>query len=113
VSSVVRVGGSADGCRYLCCSLCSTEWHLVRVTCSHCEGTKSIAFHSVEGGPEGIKAESCDDCHSYRKIFYQEKDYNVDPVADDLASLTLDMLMGEEGYSRASGNPLLWQGTES
>jgi len=113
VSSVVRVGGSADGCRYLCCSLCSSEWHLVRVTCSHCEGTKSIAFHSVEGGPEGIKAESCDDCHSYRKIFYQEKDYNVDPVADDLASLTLDMLMGEEGYSRASGNPLLWQGPES
>ena len=33
----------------------------------------------------------------------------MDPVADDLASLTLDMLMGEAGYSRASGNPLLWQ----
>jgi len=113
VSSVVRVGGPGDGCRYLCCSLCSTEWHLVRVTCSHCEDTKTVAFHSVEGGPEGIKAESCDNCHSYRKIFYQEKDYNVDPVADDLASLTLDMLMGEEGYSRVSGNPLLWQGPES
>lgn len=113
VSSVVRVGGQADGCRYLCCSLCSTEWHLVRVTCSHCESTKSIAFHAIEGGAEGIKAESCDDCHSYRKIFYQEKDYHVDPVADDLASLTLDMLMGEEGYSRASGNPLLWQGSGS
>lgn len=113
VSSVVRVGGAADGCRYLCCSLCSTEWHLVRVTCSHCQGTKSIAYHSIEGGPEGIKAESCDDCHSYRKIFYQEKDFHVDPVADDLASLTLDVLMGEEGYSRASGNPLLWQGAES
>lgn len=110
VSSVVRVGGSADGCRYLCCSLCSSEWHMVRVKCSHCESTESVAFHSVEGGPEGIKAESCDHCHSYRKIFYQEKDYHVDPVADDLASLTLDMLMGEEGYSRASGNPLLWQG---
>lgn len=112
VSSVVRVGAQIDGCRYLGCSLCSTEWHLVRVTCSHCEDTKSIAFHSVEGGPEGIKAESCDNCHSYRKIFYQEKDFHVDPVADDLASLTLDMLMGEEGYSRASGNPLLWQGSQ-
>jgi len=112
VASVVRVGGQADGCRYLTCSLCSTEWHQVRITCTHCEDTRKVAFHAVEGGPEAIKAESCDNCHSYRKIFYQEKDYNVDAVADDLASLTLDMLMGEEGYFRASGNPLLWQGTE-
>jgi len=109
VSSVVRVGGPADGCRYLCCSLCSTEWHLVRVTCSYCQDTKEISYHAIEGEPEGIKAESCDHCHTYRKIFYQEKVLGVDPVADDLASLALDILMGEEGYSRASGNPLLWQ----
>lgn len=109
VASVVRVGGAADSCRYLCCSLCATEWHLVRVTCSHCNDTKQVAYHHVEGGPEGIKAESCDHCHTYRKIFYQEKVLGVDAVADDLASLTLDMLMGEAGYLRASGNPLLWQ----
>ena len=29
-------------------------------------------------------------------------------AADDLASLTLDLLVGEAGYARASGNPLLW-----
>lgn len=109
VASVVHVGGKADGCRYLCCSLCSSEWHLVRVTCSHCQNTKDISYHAIEGGAEGIKAESCDNCHTYRKIFYQEKILGVDAVADDLASLTLDMLMGEAGYSRASGNPLLWQ----
>lgn len=109
VASVVRVGGQADGCRYLCCSLCAAEWHLVRVTCSHCKNTKDISYHAIEDGPEGIKAESCDECHTYRKIFYQEKVLGVDAVADDLASLTLDMLMGEAGYARASGNPLLWQ----
>jgi FdhE protein len=113
VASVVRIGGQRDGCRYLYCSLCSTEWHLVRVTCSHCEQTESIAYHSIEGGPEGIKAESCDHCHTYRKIFYQEKAQYCEPVADDLASLPLDVLMGQEGYSRASGNPLLWQHPES
>ncbi len=113
VASIVRVGGQADGCRYLCCSLCSSEWHLVRVTCSHCDDTKSIAFHQIEDGPEGIKAESCDNCHTYRKIFYQEKVLNTDAVADDLASLALDMLMGEAGYSRSSGNPLLWQNEQT
>jgi FdhE protein len=30
-------------------------------------------------------------------------------VADDLASLNLDLLLGQSGYHRASGNPLLWQ----
>ncbi|AZY50477.1 formate dehydrogenase accessory protein FdhE [Bordetella avium] len=108
VASVVRVGGQSDGLRYLSCSLCACEWHLVRVTCSQCENTKDIAYHNIEGRSEAIKAESCDNCHSYRKIFYQEKDLHVEAVADDLASLALDILMGEAGYSRASGNPLLW-----
>lgn len=108
VSSVVRVGGQSDGLRYLACGLCSCEWHLVRVTCSHCQNTKDVAYHNIAGRSEAIKAESCDSCHSYRKIFYQEKDLHVDPVADDLASLALDVLMGEAGYHRASGNPLLW-----
>ena len=46
-----------------------------------------------------------------RKILYEERDTAVEPVADDLASLALDLLLAEEGYHRASGNPLLWQGT--
>jgi FdhE protein len=33
----------------------------------------------------------------------------VEPVADDLATLALDLLMGEAGYHRGSTNPLLWQ----
>lgn len=113
VSSIVRVGAQIDGCRYLGCSLCTSEWHLVRVTCSHCQDTEKISFHSIDGGPEAIKAESCGKCGSYRKIFYQHKDPHVDAVADDLASLMLDIMMGEEGYSRASGNPLLWQKKEN
>ena len=109
VASVVRIGGAHDGYRYLCCPLCSIEWHLERVKCSHCASTKGIAYHHIEDGSDAIKAESCDGCKSYRKIFYQEKDLYVEPVADDLASLALDVLMGEAGFVRRSGNPLLWQ----
>lgn len=112
VASVVRVGGQFEGYRYLCCSLCATQWHMVRVKCSHCEDVESVAYQAIEGRAPAIKAETCDRCHTYRKIFYQDKDLQVEPVADDLASLMLDVLVGEAGYSRASGNPLLWHGAE-
>ncbi len=112
VASVVRVGGQFEGYRYLCCSLCATQWHMVRVKCSHCEDVESVAYQAIEGRSPAIKAETCDHCHTYRKIFYQDKDLNVEPVADDLASLMLDVLVGEAGYSRASGNPLLWHGAD-
>ncbi|HZJ98065.1 MAG: formate dehydrogenase accessory protein FdhE [Alcaligenaceae bacterium] len=111
VSSVVQIG-SNQGIRYLSCSLCSTLWHFVRVVCSTCKSTKDISFYHLEGELEALKAETCPTCHSYRKIFYQEKDIYVDPVADDLASLQLDVLMAEEGFDRASGNPFLWQAVE-
>ncbi|AOJ06490.1 formate dehydrogenase accessory protein FdhE [Burkholderia mayonis] len=108
VASIVRVGGQYQGYRFLQCGLCTTEWHMVRTKCSHCDSTKGIAYHGIEGGSEAIKAESCDECHTYRKIGYQDKDYDVEPLADDLASLTLDLLMGDAGYRRAAPNPLLW-----
>lgn len=108
VASIVRIGGAFHGYRYLQCGLCATEWHMVRVKCSHCDSTKGIAYHAVEGGNEALKAESCDECRCYRKIGYQEKDHDFEPLADDLASVALDLLMAEAGYRRASPNPLLW-----
>lgn len=81
---------------------------MVRVKCSHCQTTQGMTYQSIENGPRGIRAECCDTCHAYRKILYQEEDGAVEPVADDLASLTLDLLLGEAGYRRASPNPLLW-----
>jgi FdhE protein len=108
VASIVRSDSRSQGLRYLHCALCATEWHMVRVTCSHCQNTKGISYQSIENGPRGIRAECCDSCHTYRKILYQEEDGAVEPVADDLASLALDLLLGEAGYHRASANPLLW-----
>jgi FdhE protein len=109
VASIVRAEKANPGYRYLHCGLCATEWHLVRIKCSHCESTEGIRYHSIEGGSSAIRAESCEHCQSYRKIFYQEVDMSVEPVADDLGSLALDLLMTEAGFHRASGNPLLWQ----
>jgi len=106
VASIVRADA---GYRYLHCGLCSTEWHLVRIRCSHCLATEGIRYHFLAGGSEAVRAESCASCRMYRKILYQEKDAAVEPLADDLGSLALDLLMAAEGYQRAGGNPLLWQ----
>jgi FdhE protein len=108
VASVVRVDKGSQGSRYLHCALCATEWHMVRITCSHCQETGDLTYYSVAGGSPAVHAESCHSCRGYRKILYQEKDAGVEPIADDLASLALDLLMSAEGYHRVSGNPLLW-----
>jgi FdhE protein len=108
VASIVRADPRSQGFRYLHCALCATEWHMVRVKCSQCQTTQGITYQSIEDGPRGIRAECCDTCRTYRKIMYQEEDTSVEPVADDLASLGLDLLLGEAGYHRASSHPLLW-----
>ena len=109
VASIVRADKAYQGYRYLHCSVCASEWHLVRIKCSQCESTEGIHYHSIEGGSSAVRAEACDSCKTYRKICYQEQDMTVEPVADDLGSLALDLLMTEAGFHRGSGNPLLWQ----
>jgi FdhE protein len=41
------------------------------------------------------------------KILQQQKDPDVDPFADDVASLGLDILVREAGYRRGAFNPFL------
>jgi FdhE protein len=114
VASVVRVGEGIANLRYLHCALCNTEWNLVRVTCAACEGNARIAYRHIEGSDlknaPAVRAETCDECNCYLKIIYQEKAPDADPVADDLASLALDMLVDEAGYARAGPNLLFVPG---
>ncbi|SDV50093.1 formate dehydrogenase accessory protein FdhE [Chitinasiproducens palmae] len=109
VASVVRIGGVYQGYRFLQCGLCATEWHMVRIKCSHCDSTEGIAYHGIEGTSDALKAETCDHCGTYRKIVYLEKDMNGEAFADDLASLPLDLMVTEAGFKRSSGHPFLWQ----
>jgi FdhE protein len=106
VASVVYAEGNLHGVRFLCCALCGGEWHAVRIKCAHCQSTKGIAYHHVEQWP-AVKAETCDECRTYTKIVYKEKAMDADPIADDLATFGLDVLVGEAGWSRAAANPFL------
>lgn len=109
VSSLVHIG-TTNGLRYLHCNLCESEWHVVRVKCSNCEQSRDLNYWSLDSEQAAVKAESCGDCGSYLKILYQEKDPQIDAVADDLASLILDARMEEEGFARSSINPFLFPG---
>ena len=113
VASVVRSGGEVGNLRYLHCALCNTEWNLVRVKCTACDATEGVSYRHLEAegvkGDNAVRAETCDSCKSYLKIVYQEKG-PVDPVADDLATLALDILVDEAGYARSGPNLLLVPG---
>ncbi len=109
VASVVRQGAES-GLRYLHCSLCESDWHLVRSTCSNCESSKDLGYWTLDDKEAAVRAETCGDCHGYLKIIYLDKDRVADPVADDLASLPLDARIEEEGFFRSGLNPLLFPG---
>ena len=113
VASVVRIGGSESGLRFLQCALCSSEWHVVRSKCSNCDNTKDIAYYTVQGDAGVVRAETCPHCETYLKVAYMDKDPHAEAMADDLASLALDMLMGEQGYSRSGINLLMVHGDVS
>ena len=72
-----------------------------------CGTTKGIGYQGVEGGPDSVKAETCTECGTYAKIVYQIRDAAAEPVADDVASLGLDLLMREGPFRRSSYNPYL------
>lgn len=107
VSSMVVGWNGAHGTRYCTCSICATHWHVPRIRCLPCGAEKGVAYHSIEGGDETVMGETCDDCRSYVKMLHQFKNAALDPVADDVASLALDLTLGREGWQRASANPFL------
>lgn len=122
VASLVVGWASAHGVRYVVCALCGTKWNHVRIKCVACDSTKGVAYRalSADGGetqaaPEGpkredrtpVKAETCDECRCYVKIMHQHLEPELDPVADDVATLGLDLKVREAGWARAAFNPYL------
>ena len=107
VASAVVADLHVEGVRYVQCSLCAAQWNHVRVKCVTCGSTKGIAYQEIEGIADTIKAETCDECRTYVKILNRRKAPELEPVADDIASLGLDLLVTEAGWRRAGVNPFL------
>lgn len=107
VSSMVVGWIGAHGTRFCACSTCQTLWNHVRIRCCLCGETKGISYREIEGGDAVVRAEVCEACAAQVKIMKQHVDPDVDPVADDVATLALDLLAREEGIRRGGVDPFL------
>lgn len=84
-----------------------TLWNYPRIKCTLCGSTKEIAYQEIAGGPSTVKAETCGSCNRYVKILEQREDASLDPVADDVATLALDLLLGDSEFRRGAVNQFL------
>lgn len=107
VASIIVGWQDAANTRFCACALCETWWHYVRIRCTVCGTTKGIGYKQIEGVPSNVQAETCEGCHGYVKILHQHKEPSLDPIADDVATLALDMLVRDAGYRRGAFNPYL------
>jgi len=82
------------------------DWNFVRARRTVCDSTDQILSQEIDGG-DGTNKEVCRACRSYAKVLYQQTDPALDPVADDVAALGLDLLVRESGIRRGSVNPYL------
>jgi FdhE protein len=108
--SIVLAGAGKSGLRYQECCLCGTRWNRVRAHCTLCEDGARVDYLSLDSDKAAVGAETCDACHGYAKIYFQSRDPDVEPLVDDLATLALDVLVGEAGYGRGAPNLFLCEG---
>ena len=116
ICGFAAVAGVVDGddkLRYLSCGLCAAEWKVTRLQCTSCGTTAGLTYYTLDGDGDGngaapgVKAESCAACRAYLKLFYREQRPDAEPLADDAATLALDLLLGERELGRIGVNLLV------
>lgn len=107
IASMLQTVGDTQGLRYLHCGFCASAWSHPRIQCVNCGSSEHLAYQSIEGTDTGEQAETCDACHVYLKRIDRDKKPGADPIADDLATLGLDLMLNERGYQRLGMNPFL------
>ncbi|MBI1879965.1 MAG: formate dehydrogenase accessory protein FdhE [Chloroflexi bacterium] len=91
-----------EGARHLRCAMCGGDWPYLRLKCAHCGNNdyKSLGYITVEGEQEKYSIQTCEACRNYSKVIVTFEPTLVDllPV-EDLATLHLDLIAAERGYS--------------
>lgn len=93
-----------EGHRHFTCSFCQTDYKARRLGCPVCneQDFEKVSFFIVEEEP-GFRVDVCKSCKRYMKVAdFRKLDRRSLPLMDDLASLALDILAAQKGYSRAT-----------
>lgn len=91
--------------RTLLCSACAEEWAFPRVLCPNCreEQPEKLVRLTAQEIP-WVRVEACDSCKTYLKAVDLTKCPEAEPVVDELASLPLDLIAREQGYTKIVPN---------
>ena len=97
------------GRRYSLCSRCACQWRVDRLACPVCGNKEPAALHYFcDEGEEAHRIDLCDACRHYVKTIDCRSLGDPDPDLEDLATLHLDVVALEKGYTRAA--PHFWTG---
>ena len=89
------------------CGVCLTESPAPRLGCPACGEQRVEALPVFRAdATEPARIDACDSCRTYVKTIDLSRDGSADPIADDLASVSLDLWAREQGYRRVRPNLL-------
>ncbi len=100
--------GEGEGAkRSLLCSLCATEWQYRRIVCPNCgeENKDQLPVYRADD-LEYVRVDACDTCRTYIKSVDLTKNGHAVPVVEELATVTLALWAGENGYAKFETNLL-------
>lgn len=99
---LISVLKDKSGKRKNFCSFCLFEYPVERTKCVFCgEPYKKEHFYFTTEDLPGYRVDICDKCKKYIKtIDFRDRDEQIIPMLDDLASLPLDIIAKKEGYLR-------------
>ena len=107
VASLLVDWAGAGRTRYCSCPLCGTLWNYLRVKCTSCASEAGIEYFTIADGADDVAVETCSVCRSYIKHLHQDRTPAIEPFADDIASLALDIKIQEQSFQRSCANPFL------
>jgi FdhE protein len=95
------------GQRSLVCSFCLAEWEFRRIVCPGCgeEDHAKLPVYTAEE-LKHVRVECCDSCRTYIKTVDMTKNGRAEPIADEMASIPLDVWAEGQGYAKLQRNLL-------
>ncbi|MBI4793524.1 MAG: formate dehydrogenase accessory protein FdhE [Deltaproteobacteria bacterium] len=93
--------------RHLYCSWCGTTGPYRFIGCPNCENKAAAQLGTIEAeGEAGFRVATCDTCRTYVKVVEGGLMKEMPADLADLASLPLDIVAQEKGYTRTAPNPI-------